>query len=100
MLYNHVIYLISETVIPGPFSDEGKKEYSSRKVYANEYSVSLAQKQQARTDKLRIQGRFAVHRFEYQKEPYISVDGERFKILDASPSGDEMVLTYGEEIGS
>lgn len=95
-----VIYLISYTVKPGPFSDDWEKKPIRRKIYANEHGASLGLSLKARIDGLRISGQAEILTYEYKGEEEVEVDGKIDTILNVQTKGDKTILTYGRALGN
>lgn len=91
------ITLLSYELLPGAFSDEGKRVEKRREIYANEFSTGLDAALRARNEGLWIEGRVEIYSFEYEGEEYVEVRGKTYRVLSVTRKGDKAVLTYGEE---
>lgn len=99
MRFNSVIYFVTEEMKPNSYSDDGESVLKKRKTYANEYSMSLIDRERASTETFRASGRYELRRSEYFEEPFLETNGRLYRIGDAQIRGDYVVITYGEEIG-
>lgn len=91
MRYDAVIELLTTTYAQDALKQQ-IKNHTSRKVYANEFTISQNEFSSAGQLGLTPSNAFQINTLEYAGETYVSFNSERYHVYRTSKAGDKTIL--------
>lgn len=96
--HNDVIYLIFTSIIEDEIGNQIEQNIE-RKVYANEFSVSVTEYYNAAATGMRPSKSFEIYSFEYRGEEKLKHEGIIYRIIRVESRGEKTRITCERVVG-